>query len=314
LNRLFYFIKPLIPRAVQLEIRRRLAATKRKRCNDIWPIDLSAAAPPAGWRCWPEGKRFALVLSHDVDTDVGVKKVKQLAEIMSGLGLRSSFNFVPERYAITEKLRQYLVENGFEIGVHGLVHDGKLFSSRQVFENRAKRINYYLKQWNAVGFHAPSMHRNMKWIHEFHIEYSKSTFDTDPFEPQPDGIRTIFPVFFPTHSSNGGYVELPYTLPQDHALFIIMRERDISIWKKKLDWVATRGGMALLNTHPDYMNFSQKRLPLEEYPVSYYTAFLEYIQTKYRDQYWHVLPREMARFWRQTMVFSESMQPDGEAD
>jgi hypothetical protein len=47
-----------------------------------------------------------------------------------------------------------------------------------------------------------------------------------------------------------GYVELPYTLPQDFTLFTVMREKDIDIWKKKLDWIVEKGGMALLITHP----------------------------------------------------------------
>ena len=33
---------------------------------------------------------------------------------------------------------------GFEVGVHGLNHDGKLFQSRQIFEKRSHKINYYL--------------------------------------------------------------------------------------------------------------------------------------------------------------------------
>jgi hypothetical protein len=37
---------------------------------------------------------------------------------------------------------------------------------------------------------------------------------------------------------------------------------------------------------------------LEEYPADYYGEFLEYVKEKYEGQYWHVLPREMARFWK----------------
>jgi len=51
---------------------------------------------------------------------------------------------------------------------------------------------------------------------------------------------------------------MPYTLPQDHCPFVIMREKDCKIWKEKLDWIAERGGMALLITHPDYMNFGDQ--------------------------------------------------------
>ncbi|MGZ7044800.1 MAG: DUF354 domain-containing protein [Candidatus Aminicenantales bacterium] len=95
-------------------------------------------------------------------------------------------------------------------------------------------------------------------------------------------------------------MELPYTLPQDHGLFVILREKDIGIWKQKIDWIAENGGMAALNTHPDYMSFNGAAPGREEYPVAFYLDFLKYIQTKYAGQYWHVLPRDMARYWRTT--------------
>ena len=44
-------------------------------------------------------------------------------------------------------------------------------------------------------------------------------------------------------------------MPQDHLLFVILQEKNIDIWKRKLDWIAEKGGMALLNTHSDYMSF-----------------------------------------------------------
>lgn len=278
-----------------------LASIKRSRCGNIWPIDPSSANPPAGFPGWPDGKQFALVLSHDVDMEAGRKKAKCLAEKEIELGFRSTFNFVPERYPTPEALRLWLVQNGFEIAVHGLIHDGKLYSSREIFQERAERINHYLSSWDAVGFHSPSMHRNLDWIHDLCIEYDQSTFDTDPFEPQPEGFGRIFPLFI-TKDSKKGYVELPYTLPQDHTLFIILKEKDISIWKEKLDWIAEKGGMALLNTHPDYMNFNGRVLEREEYPTRLYAEFLEYVQKRYQGQYWHVLPREIARFWRENMA------------
>ena len=37
---------------------------------------------------------------------------------------------------------------------------------------------------------------------------------------------------------------------------------------------------------------------LEEYPADYYREFLEYVKEKYKGQYWHVLTRDMARFWK----------------
>ena len=44
-----------------------------------------------------------------------------------------------------------------------------------------------------------------------------------------------------------GYVELPYTLPQDSTLFLHLREPTEAIWRRKLDWLAEKGGMVLVN-------------------------------------------------------------------
>src|SRR5690606_40285940 len=106
--------------------------------------------------------------------------------------------------------------------------------------------------WDAAGFRSGFMLRNLDWIHALEIEYDASTFDTDPFEPQPDGVATIFPFWvtpasehasawvnghahpaFDAAASNGhppatrreGYAELPYTLVQDLNLFVVLRER-----------------------------------------------------------------------------------------
>jgi hypothetical protein len=99
------------------------------------------------------------------------------------------------------------------------------------------------------------MHHNLEWMHELNIEYDLSTFDTDPFEPQPDGVMTIFPFWVSENGYSKGFVEMPYTLAQDHGLFIILQEQNIDVWKKKVDWIVQKGGMVLLNTHPDYINF-----------------------------------------------------------
>ena len=153
-----------------------------------------------------------------------------------------------------------------------------------------------------TGFTAPSMLCNADWLHEFDITHSISSFDTDPFEPQPNSVQKIFPFWVQNGSSQKGYVELPYTLPQDHLLFVILREKNIDIWKRKLDWIAAQGGMALLNTHSDYMNFKGTQPLNEEYPVEYYVEFLEYVKSEYAGQFWHATPFEIASYWKRHMV------------
>lgn len=298
-SKIYYYLKPLIPRRLQIGLRRMYVSRQINRFRNIWPIDESASKLPEGWTGWPEGKRFALVLTHDVDTAKGQEKCIALAKMEDQLGFRSSFNFVAERYKTFPELRRYLIDKGFEVGVHGLYHDGKYFVSREGFQRRAVKINQYLKEWGAVGYRSPSMQYNLEWFHDLNIEYDASTFDTDPFEPQPEGMGTIFPFRVSQNGSTSkGYIELPYTLPQDFTLFILLRGKNIDIWKNKLDWIAEHGGMALLITHPDYMNFNNTKLGIEEYPAEYHEEFLKYINSKYKGQYWHVLPKDMARFWQ----------------
>jgi len=296
LNNTFYTIKPLVPRRLQIFLRSQLVSYKRKKYSFIWPIDPNAGTPPKGWKGWPDNKKFALVLSHDVDSQKGHDKCYQLMKTEESLGFRSSFNFVPERYRVSKTLLKDISDRGFEVCVHGLKHDGKLFSSRRIFERRSIRIDQYIKEWGTDGFTTPSMLRNPEWIYELNIQHCTSTFDTDPFEPQPHGSGTIFPFVIKNKSNGKRCVEMPYTLPQDFTLFILMKELSIDIWKKKLDWISQKGGMALLKTHPDYMEFARSKPGMEEYPVEYYVELLKYIKEKHEGHYYHALPREIAQF------------------
>jgi len=281
---------------LQIFIRRQLIQWKLPFYADIWPIDPRSAKTPEGWHGWPEGKTFALILTHDVETEKGRKKCHLITNIEERLGFRSCFNFVAEDYEVSSELLSHLTNRGFEVGQHGIYHRNP-FKTEKYFQKQVLKINHYLKEWNAVGFRSPSMYHNLELVHNLKVEYDASTFDTDPFEPQPDGAGTIFPFWVPGKSGRKGYVELPYTLSQDFLLFILMREKNIDIWKQKLDWIVTRGGMVLTITHPDYMNFNNNQSSYDEYPARYYEEFLEYVRFKYEGQYWHALPRDVSRFW-----------------
>jgi glycosyltransferase involved in cell wall biosynthesis len=294
----FYFVKPFIPRRLQIVIRKELIRRQLPLVKNVWPIDESANKLPEGWKGWPEGKKFALVLTHDVETKAGMEKCSALMELEEKLGFRSSFGFVAGDYEVPQQLLRHIDNQGFETYIHGLYHNKSPFLSRNGFYKQADEINSYLKKWNVVGFRSPSMYHNLDLIHGLNVDYDASTFDTDPFEPQPDGMHTIFPFWVADSSRQKGYVELPYTLPQDFLLFVLMGKNTIDIWKKKIDWIAEHGGMVLLITHPDYMNFDGVHHKYDQYPVSYYVEFLQYIKEKYTEQYWHVLPKDMARFWK----------------
>jgi len=292
---IYYLVKPAIPRPLRLKVRQLNAVRQRRRLSGEWPISPESCRTPEGWPGWPDGKTFAFVLTHDVEGKRGIERCRSVAELEMGLGFRSSFNFVPEgEYSLTETLRSFLRMNGFEVGVHDLHHDGTLYRSWKTFKDSTPKINHYLRSWDAVGFRSAFMFHNLEWLRELDISYDASTFDTDPFEPQPDGVNTIFPFWVP-RDGGSGYVELPYTLPQDSTLFLVLRESGNDLWKKKLDWVATHGGLALVNVHPDYIAFDG-RGKASEYRAELYSDFLKYVNVHYRTNAWFALPRDVARY------------------
>jgi hypothetical protein len=139
-----------------------------------------------------------------------------------------------------------------------------------------------------------------------------STFDTDPFEPQPEGSHTIFPFHVkpPADVTGPGYVELSYTLPQDSTLFLLLREKTPEIWKRKLDWIASHGGLALVNIHPDYVDFSGKCGGSSCYSSALLQEFMEYILSEYQGAYWNPLAKDLA-FWYKNRPTAGSGARDG---
>ncbi|MEQ1824277.1 MAG: glycosyltransferase, partial [Fimbriimonadaceae bacterium] len=266
-------------------------------------------------------------------------QVKQLAEFEMQLGFRSCFNFIPKGpYDVPADLRRWLISHGFEVGVHDLHHDGHLFNSRSSFERKAAEINRHLQHWGSRGFRAGFMLRNLEWQHQLDIEYDSSTFDTDPFELQSDGVGTIFP-FWITDNRNGspgnngtaeqilqrgnnpnssskspksarkGYVELPYTLPQDSTLFLVLAETTADIWLRKVDWVAKKGGMALVNVHPDYVDFSGGGDSRRKYPLARYAELLNHVLDNYTGQFYHRLPIDVSTWFKSGSISSCRMAP-----
>jgi len=296
-RKLYYCLKPAIPYAWRLSLRQWHARRQWQRHGSTWPVDERLGQPPPGWSGWPGGKRFALVLTHDVEGTVGLDQVFLAASLVERWGLQASFNLIPEGdYQVMPDLLHRLRESGHEVGVHDLHHDGRLFESRRAFNNASRRINHYLQAWNAVGFRGGFMLRNLDWIRDLEIAYDASTFDTDPFEPQPDGARTIFPFYVEPEGDRRGYAELPYTLVQDSTLFLYLQQDNIELWKRKLAWVAERGGLALLVCHPDYMQWGGQPVARGRYPARLYEEFLRHVRETYDGQFWSARPREMAEF------------------
>jgi hypothetical protein len=307
LMRAFYTMRPYLPASLVRWLRTLHHRRPKPSFPVLWPLDdryvrfhATVLTRLLEARCfqsvsfiafWPDSARFSFVLTHDVDTQEGHDSVLKLAELDAKYGFRSSFNFVPERYRIDRGVLTELTARGFEVGVHGLKHDGRLYSSRDEFERRAQKINGYLADWGAVGFRSPLVHRQPEWMQGLNIEYDASFFDTDPFESMPGGCLSIWPFFI------GRFVELPYTLVQDHTLMISLGESTPELWLKKVDFVACHAGMALVCSHPDYLREARR--------AAVYERFLAAMRK--RDDYWHALPRQVAAWWRDRAAIEPSL-------
>jgi peptidoglycan/xylan/chitin deacetylase (PgdA/CDA1 family) len=295
---LYYALKPAIPRAIQLRLRRAYAHRQAKTAFPRWPIEpvlverrhdaLRAQLRSEGSvrvpliNFWPDGRRFAFILTHDVEGPSGVRNVRRVLEVERRHGFVSSWNFVAQWYPIEDRLFDHIRASSGEIGLHAIRHDGKLFESRARFEAELPAIHRYLREWGAVGFRSPATHRNADWMPELGCLYDSSFPDTDPYEPQPGGCCSILPYFL------DDLVELPITLVQDHTLFEILRAGDIEPWTTKSDWIIRNHGLINVLTHPDYLD-TPPRLRM-------YEEFLDYLASQQGG--WHTLPRDVAAWWR----------------
>jgi hypothetical protein len=221
------------------------------------------------------------VLTHDVETAAGLRDMNLLRAPERARGYRSSWNFVGARYQVDDESVRSLQDDGCEIGVHGLRHDGRDLAGR-FMDERLPAMWEHASRWNAVGFRSPATHRKWELMHRLGFDYDSSYTDTDPYEPQPGGCCTFLPYF------NHGMVELPITLPQDHTLFTILQHADAGLWLRKAGHIRDRGGMVLVLTHPDYAH--DQRL------ADGYRALLGTFADD--GTAWRALPREVAAWWR----------------
>ncbi len=230
----------------------------------------------------PSGYHTSIILTHDVETQRGYEFIPTVIELERAYGFRGSWNIVAHKYKLHTQITEFIKASGNEIGIHGYNHDGTDYYSERRFLQRAVYVNEALERYGAVGFRSPQVHRNLMWLQHLNILYDSSCFDYDPYQPFPGGTGSIWPFMA------GKFVELPYTIPQDHVLFYLLRKKDISIWKQKAKWVAANRGMILTLTHPDYLMEGDHLRRYEEW-----LAYLKEIPCA-----WHCLPREMASWYK----------------
>jgi hypothetical protein len=267
-----------------------MQALKVVGCEDGWHIGF-----------WPNRARCAIVLTHDVESRVGFDRIERIADIEEKYDFRSAWNLPLAQYPIDWARLEQIRARGFELGAHGLCHDGRLFRSEGDFAELEPILSQLAQEHSLRGFRAPSTLRRAEWIATMPFDFDSSFSDTDPYEPQPGGTCSLFPFHL------GRLIELPYTLPQDHTLIHLLRRDPLQMWTLKADWIASLGGMILTLTHPDYTGIGHHLTQYEE------------LLKRFRDieNAWISTPSRVAEWWRRRSdmrLFFEKGEPEIQGD
>lgn len=235
---------------------------------------------------WPEGASSCAILTHDVETDLGVQNCPYLMDAADAFDMKSSFQLIPEqRYEVTPALLNSIRQRGFEIAVHDLNHDGELYRDKEEFFRRAAKINFYREQFGASGFRAGVLYRRQAWFDAFDFSYDMSVPNVAHLDPQRGGCCTVMPYFI------GKILELPVTATQDYTLFNIFHDYSIDLWKKQIDLIMEKHGLISFIVHPDYVVADRER--------KIYESLLAYL-AKFRSDkgLWITTPGEVDNWWR----------------
>lgn len=299
----YYFVRPLLPAGIRRHLQRAVLRNWQEATFPVWPVDTTVERVfdtlmwislkhhrldriPFVW-FWPEGAPSCVVMTHDVETSAGLAHVPELMDLDETYGIRASFQLVPQqRYRVDDILLDAVRTRGFEVNVHDLNHDGRLFSSRKEFDRRVVEINRYGREFQAEGFRSAVLYRRLAWMEALEFSYDMSLPNNGSLEAQRGGCCSILPF------SVGRLVELPVTTTQDYAVFHLLRQYSIDLWKQQVALITERHGIASFIVHPDYVAEPRARSTYETL-----LGFLKEVGQQSRS--WFALPGEVARWWRQ---------------
>lgn len=298
----YYLIRKFLPVSVRRQLQRAYFHGWKELPFPGWPVDFTVDTlheeflrllmeasgirkVPFIW-FWPEGAPGCLIMTHDVETSAGRDFTPKLMELDASHGIRGSYQVVPEeRYRVADEYVQQIRDHECEFNVHDLNHDGQLYQKRDTFLHRAKTINRYIKKFDARGFRAGAMYRNLDWYDAYEFSYDMSVPNVAHLEPQRGGCCTVMPFFV------GKILELPLTTTQDYSLFYILNEYSINLWKTQLDLIRQRNGLMSFIAHPDYLINPRNRRVYEK-------LLAELQEMVAREKIWAALPRDVDLWWR----------------
>lgn len=310
----YYLVRPLLGVTVRRHFQRLAFRGWEQRRFPRWPVDRTtdelhevflrasmerkgAKESPFIW-FWPKGYSSCALLTHDVETDEGLRFCPTLMDLDDEAGIKSSFQLVPEqRYQVSQAELDLFRARGFEVNVHDLNHDGHLFRDHKTFKSRVVRINEYGRKFGALGFRAGALYRNQDWYDLMNFEYDMSVPNVAHLDPQRGGCCTVFPYFV------GDVLELPVTAIQDYSLFHVLRTYSTDLWRDQMDEIFRHHGMMNVITHPDYLIETRAR--------ETYREFLKLLAgTASTKKVWLAKPLDVNQWWRQRSKMQLVWQKD----
>jgi len=298
----YYFGRELLPVSIRRHLQRAYFSDWNSRPFPSWPLDTTVdrfhegllrllmeangvSRIPFIW-FWPQGAPSCLIMTHDVETAAGRDFTDRLMDLDDSYGIKASFQVIPEkRYKVPPEYVDRIRDRGFEFNVHDLNHDGNLYQRREEFLRRATRINEYCRRYGAHGFRAGAMYRITDWYDAFEFSYDMSVPNVAHLEPRRGGCCTVMPYFV------GDIVELPLTTIQDYALFHLLNDYSIDLWKIQLDLIRRQNGLMSFIAHPDYL--------IDDRARKVYESLLDYLQKMIAcENIWNPTPGAVDRWWR----------------
>lgn len=252
-----------IPSGLRVMAARGIAFCKRPDARRIgfpdWPVDKSVEAldylkkvahGPDEKSPWPEAKKFAFCVTHDLESKDGLKDIERLVSIDRSFGFKACWNVSTMLMESHGECIERLRASGCEIGCHGYNHDNKFaFLKKDKMRARLERCSKYIDKYEVRGFRSPSLLRSPELMEELssYFKFDSSYPDTDAFSEtgERNGCSRIRPFFI------NKMLELPITMPMDSSMLFMGydHEKMLKVWLKKLDWLKQRQGMALINVH-----------------------------------------------------------------
>ena len=303
LTKAYYLIRPLLPVGVRKHIQKWRLRGWDQLPFPQWPVDRtvdqifeqvmllslrsqSADRVPFIW-FWPDGANSCAIMTHDVETAMGRDSCAHLMDMDDASGIKAAFEIVPEqRYEVTSDFLKSIRQRGFEIVVHDLNHDGRLFSNREQFLERVASIHAYKEQFGSIGFRAAVLYRKQSWFNDLNFDYDMSVPNVAHLDPQRGGCCTVMPYFV------GKILELPVTTTQDYTLFHILNDYSINLWQKQIDLIMEKHGLISFIVHPDYIGAPRER--------NIYQALLSHLADLRKERaLWITTPGEVNHWWRQ---------------